>query len=296
MAEYQTKHEGDQPVDDDSTQKRKRESRGDDVPLTSHKGNLEREGKVPKVDDSALAKKCYKAGKALMLSQKFAEGAKALEKAIALGSDDARALLAVYLMWGRKGLPVDRERAFDLANQGALDKSRACQLCLGYQSASMAGFYQKFSEYGCGAFSSLDEAMSEDMKVSDPDLVNWLHSLLKGTIHSQPFTLVYSPLPHLTHVQANLKGKLDLMEHWPGFPSSENQYQLGTSMRYSNPAEALVHLTNAAREGHPEALYQLALIYKGGLCGQEKDEERGNALMEQAAEAGSASAKRCKEA
>lgn len=234
----------------------------------------------------------YKEGKALMFSQKFAEGAKALLTAIELGSDDAKALLAYFLVRGRKGLPVDRDRAFDLAMHGARNKSRACRLCLSFQFAKEVGETLQFTEWGYGAIRWIDKAMKDGMKVFDPDLVDWLYSLARGMVLSRPYTRVYSPLPHQTYDAANQEGKLQFLRLWPDFQHCEHQYNVGMSVRYSNPAEALVYLTNAARGGHPEALYQLARIFKFGLCGQETDDARGNALMEQAKEAGSVSAQK----
>lgn len=276
MADYQTKQESDVPkVDDDS--------------LTSHK--RKRESDVPKVDDTALGKNHYENGKDLMFRKQFAEGAIDLEMAIKLGSTDAKALLAYFLMRGREGLPVDRKRAFEMAYDGALEKSRACRLCLSFQFSTEVIERLQYNEDGGNAMRWLDKAMKDSTSMNDPDLVDWLYSLAQGMVLSKTFTSVYPPQDQ-TRQEANTKAELHLMSLHPGFSPCDHQYNLGMLMLYQEPKQAVIHLTNATRWGHPEALFQLARIYKGGRLGVEKDEKRGDALIEQAKIAGSKSAEK----
>merc|ERR1712054_28172 len=56
-----------------------------------------------------------------------------------------------------------------------------------------------------------------------------------------------------------------------------------------NPAEGMTYLQEAADGGHPQALYQLAVMYRIGRQVQ-KNEKKAKALLSVAAEAGSAEA------
>ena len=236
-----------------------------------------------------MAKGYYEEGKALMFSQKFAMGASLLEKAIELDHNGAKALLAYYLMRGREGLPADPNRATDLAADGAAKNCRLCCFILSIDCSSEVHDEIYFGDSGFNARYWYSEAMKAHMKVDDSDLAERLSKLAKAMTLLPSFTKYHAPhdltLPEAHTIAVDL-----LMANLSGILSCEKDYRLGMMWwrDLREPKKAVVHLTNAANQGHPDALCNLGRMYYHGF-GVEKDEEEGKRLMEQAIKAGSKS-------
>ena len=237
-----------------------------------------------------MAKAYYKAGKALMFSKKFAIGASFLEKAIQLDHNGAKALFAYFLVRGREGLSADPGRASDLASDGAAKNCQLCRLFLSIDCSANLLDAIYFGDSGFNARYWLSKAMKPHMRNDDHDLAFMLYHLAQVQILLPKFTK-YHPPCNLTLQEAPKKAMSLLMSNPSTFLDCEIQFRVAMMCKEMNDKEqAVIHLTNAANQGHPEALFNLGRMYYHGW-GIPEDVERGMDLMEQAKKAGSESPK-----
>jgi hypothetical protein len=230
----------------------------------------------------------YEAGKALMFSKKFAMGASFLEKAIELDHNGARALLAYYLMRGREGLPGDPERASDLAYEGGEAGCSAGWLILCIQRSCEALTLPNSSDSWTSAMRCFNAAKMPGMKADDPDLVTMLRNFAQGLMLMPNNTLEPKHLLLSEAINMLMKPQQN------GIPYCEIEFWLGMTLQKKKSVEherVAFHLTNAAKQGHPEALFELGYMYRL-KCRVPKDDELFLDLMRQAKNAGSKSPNR----
>ena len=229
----------------------------------------------------------YEAGKAHMLSKKFAIGASFLEKAILLGHNGARALLAYYLIHGREGLPADPRRASDLASDGADENSIECILFLA-GSIAMEVIDTPETQGDSTIISKkwLRKATDPNIKIDDPALAAMLYNLAQGLILSKSFTEHLDP-QGMTKDEAHEKALQLLNSGISNSPDCEMKFRLGKLLlNFEHPDNPLRYFTESANQGHPEALVNLGCMYYIGSY-VEINKEKGNLLMKRAIEAGS---------
>ena len=235
-----------------------------------------------------MAKGYYEAGKALMFSQKFAMGARFLEKAIDFDHNGARALLAYYLMRGREGLPDDPSRVSDLASAGAANNCMLCMLIKSLDCITEVYDARYFGDSVRNAKHCFSDAMTGHMYNDDDDLAIMLYNLAQGMLLLPSFTRHCYPRDQTP--ESDEKALTCLLTKSPGIQNCEMKFRLGLMWwrdRHEHK-KAVFYLENAAIQGHPEALYNLGLMYNHGL-GVERDEEKGKELMNQATIAGNKS-------
>jgi TPR repeat protein len=196
-------------------------------------------------------------------------------------------------MRGREGLPGDPERASDLAYIGAIDRNKECRLVMSLSVSFEVHDKSQFDECGLHANYWWCKAMKPDLGIDDLALAEMLSRLTWGMILLPAFTK-HHPQHGLTLQEAYTKAVYLLSSNVPGIQNCEMQYRLGIALYWENLVDhkrVAFHLTNAAKQAHPEALYQLGYIYML-KCGVSKDDELFLDLMRQAKNAGSKSPNR----
>ena len=194
----------------------------------------------------AMRNKTAKEAEELCASGKCAASLPLLQKAITLGHLPSRALMAHMLIDGREGVAKDRNRAFELVEEGA---RLGCHHCQGV----MAECY--FAGYGC----AIDYAQSLELvrKSSGKGskygqyLLSWFHRSGAGGV-VRDYTQALSLL------------RLAAAQNFDGA-----QYSLGCMYDFGHGvaqdhAEALRLYQLAVAQGHPIAMRMVANCYELG--------------------------------
>lgn len=227
----------------------------------------------------------YTTAKTLFAKKNFALGLAFLDTAIEYKCWDACALKAYYLLHGREGIPTNSDLAWDTARKGAKKDSRTCQFMMSVLfSISISVTPGSSGDDIIHADYWLETALEND-KSTDPKFEGNLENLAKGLLLT-PLVRRCSNPESITPKQAYDKA-INFFKSQPDCP--ECQYQQGLLLSsYCGRKDFQDCLENAAEQGHPEALYQLARMYFYGHIVQ-KDVDKCRHLLHLSTIAGSKS-------
>ena len=195
---------------------------------------------------AAVGNKVGKEAEELCASGQYAAAAVALKLAVDLGHLPSRALKAWMLLYGREGVAKDRNRAFELVEEGA---RLGCHHCQGV----MAWCY--FGGYGCvrDRPRSLGLARESSRKGSryGQYVLGHVYQWGEGIINYAKALALY----RLAAAQ-----NFDAAQCELGF-----MYSHGCGVAQDH-AEALRLYQLAAAQGHPAALFNVAYYHEEGRC------------------------------
>jgi TPR repeat protein len=196
---------------------------------------------------AAVRDKAAKEAEELCASGQCAAAVVPLQQAIALGDLPSHALMAWLLLWGREGVAKDRDRGFELAEEGA---RAGCRHCQGVMACC------RLYGYGC----EKDEERSLELALESSGRGSRYGQVTLGEVHH--------------YGEAGVAKDYQKAVALYGMAAAQglDEAQCGLGGMYGNGlgvsqdlAEALRLYQLAAAQGHPPALFAVAYCYENGL-------------------------------